>query len=230
MSQTGEGMQSWDYLRQTCDGPSDLIEIPSEARRVFYQAMGAWIENDLWGMWMEPNSKCGHCDPQWFSVYIGQRFSALSGMYNGPSTQSPIEDQLLGALLWLDVDWGGMPSADMVNGPEEKEIHGPTDSLKFWITSQATIGKYQADFLLWFHLGTHIGGIAVECDGHAFHEKNKEQASRDKARDRAFLKAGFPVMRFSGSDIFKDPLACAAEVKEALSEVLYRVSKDGGLF
>ena len=45
--------------------------------------------------------------------------------------------------------------------------------------------------------------IAVECDGHEFHEKTKQQAARDKARDRD---------RFTGSEIWKDPGACADEV------------------
>lgn len=223
-------MESWDYLRRSCSPPESDVEIPPEARRVFNQAMGAWIAEGAHGFWLEPKSE-GHSNPKHFVCDIAGRLSALSAIYDPIPTQSPIEDQLLGALLWLNIDWAGFPKPDFLGGPDDHcENFGASEYLSFWITPQAKVGTYKADFLLWFHMGRHIGGIAVECDGHAFHEKNKEQASRDKARDRTFLKAGFPVMRFSGSDIFKDPLACAADVREALAPILDRVSRDGGLF
>lgn len=56
--------------------------------------------------------------------------------------------------------------------------------------------------------------LIVECDGHDFHEKTKKQAMRDKKRDRALMAHGFHVMRFTGSEIWGNPLGCA---KEALS-------------
>ena len=51
----------------------------------------------------------------------------------------------------------------------------------------------------------------IECDGHDFHEKTKEQVARDKKRDRAFVAAGYKVIRFAGSEIWNDPLGCAHE-------------------
>ena len=33
----------------------------------------------------------------------------------------------------------------------------------------------------------------MECDGHDFHERTKEQASSDKKRDRSLQAAGFLV-------------------------------------
>jgi very-short-patch-repair endonuclease len=53
---------------------------------------------------------------------------------------------------------------------------------------------------------------AIECDGHDFHEKTKEQARRDKQRERAILGAGYTVIRFTGSEIHQDPYKCAQEV------------------
>lgn len=47
--------------------------------------------------------------------------------------------------------------------------------------------------------------IAVELDGHAFHERTKEQAARDKKRDRALLSKGWTVVRYTGSEVVKDP-------------------------
>ena len=48
--------------------------------------------------------------------------------------------------------------------------------------------------------------LVVECDGFDFHERTKEQASRDRRRDRALQRAGFKVYRYTGSDIWADAL------------------------
>lgn len=58
--------------------------------------------------------------------------------------------------------------------------------------------------------------LAVECDGHDFHEKTKRQASRDKQRDRDFQAAGYAIMRFSGAEIVKDCGKCVAEIESFL--------------
>lgn len=54
--------------------------------------------------------------------------------------------------------------------------------------------------------------LVVECDGHIFHEKTAHQARRDKSRDRNLLRRGYPVMRFTGSEISADPLGCSNQV------------------
>lgn len=59
-----------------------------------------------------------------------------------------------------------------------------------------------------------IQRLAIECDDHAFHGRMKEQAARDRSRDRALQAAGFTVMRFTGTEIFRNPLGCACEVLE----------------
>lgn len=60
--------------------------------------------------------------------------------------------------------------------------------------------------------------LAVELDGHDFHERTKEQAQRDKARDRALAAAGYRVLRFTGSEVWRDAGNCVDELlKVALS-------------
>jgi very-short-patch-repair endonuclease len=82
------------------------------------------------------------------------------------------------------------------------------------VAPQVQIGPYRVDFLFaearsdW----EPICLVAVECDGHEFHEKTKEQAARDKARDRDLAGRGVTVMRFSGSEIWRDAGAYADEV------------------
>jgi very-short-patch-repair endonuclease len=54
--------------------------------------------------------------------------------------------------------------------------------------------------------------VVVEVDGHDFHEKTKEQARRDKARDRFMTETEARVFRFTGSEVYRDATACAAQV------------------
>ena len=61
--------------------------------------------------------------------------------------------------------------------------------------------------------------IAVEADGHEFHERTREQATRDKARDRALTADGWRVLRFSGSEIWKAPEKCAREVVTIVNSI-----------
>lgn len=69
--------------------------------------------------------------------------------------------------------------------------------------SQYKIKNYRADFMveLWNCNGNKY---IIECDGHDFHEKTKEQAKYDKQRERIFVQNGYKVLRFSGSEIYSD--------------------------
>jgi very-short-patch-repair endonuclease len=56
--------------------------------------------------------------------------------------------------------------------------------------------------------------IGIELDGHEFHERTKEQVARDKKRERAIVRAGVTVLRFSGSEVFHNTRKCIAEVTD----------------
>jgi very-short-patch-repair endonuclease len=71
------------------------------------------------------------------------------------------------------------------------------------------VDRYRVDFLAWFDYGDAF--VAIECDGHDWHDRTKQQASADRARDRALLRLGVTTIRFTGSDIFHDADACAVE-------------------
>jgi very-short-patch-repair endonuclease len=92
------------------------------------------------------------------------------------------------------------------------------------VQPQAVIAPYRADFLA---VALNASGpveawqwvsAVIECDGHDFHERTKEQAARDRGRDRAMTAAGLHVLRFTGSEIWKDPLKCATEAADFLAE------------
>lgn len=74
--------------------------------------------------------------------------------------------------------------------------------------SQKQIGRYRVDFLIEDEKGKTI---VVECDGHDFHERTKDQAQCDKKRDRELQSEGYKVYRFTGSEIFRTSGVCIAE-------------------
>ena len=78
---------------------------------------------------------------------------------------------------------------------------------------EASGHKYIADFAICRETDEEWHGIfLVECDGHEFHQKTKQQVERDNLRQYNLKMAGFDILRFSGSQIYKDPFKCANDV------------------
>lgn len=57
--------------------------------------------------------------------------------------------------------------------------------------------------------------LVVECDGFKYH-KDKESFTKDRVRDRLLQKEGYQVLRFSGSEIYKNPIEKADELSDYL--------------
>lgn len=89
-----------------------------------------------------------------------------------------------------------------------------------YIFPQITIGNYRVDFLVAEVSVGPSARLIVELDGHDFHERTKDQAQRDKARDRFLVSQGYRVLRFTGSEVFRDPRAVAHEVIAVLLEIM----------
>jgi very-short-patch-repair endonuclease len=60
--------------------------------------------------------------------------------------------------------------------------------------------------------------LIVECDGHDFHERTKEQAAKDRNRDRIAQQRQMQIFRFTGSEIYRDAWACAGTILEWAAE------------
>lgn len=73
-------------------------------------------------------------------------------------------------------------------------------------------GKYEIDFLITSSDNQTKLELAIELDGHEFHEKTKDQVIKDKRRERAIVTSGFPVLRFSGAEIVRNVRACVEEI------------------
>lgn len=56
--------------------------------------------------------------------------------------------------------------------------------------------------------------LGIEIDSHIWHEKTKEQVQYHKKRERFLISKGWKLLRFTGSEIYKDPAKCFEEVKE----------------
>ena len=103
------------------------------------------------------------------------------------------------------------PAEDFIfgNGPEILTVR-----------PQQQIGDYRVDFYIEYLTlcDGKTSKVIVECDGHDFHEKTKEQAQKDKKRDRVLQSYGYSVFRFTGSEIWSDPFKCAKFVIKHLQK------------
>lgn len=133
--------------------------------------------------------------------------------YAAATTESPIESMMLMALLAI--------RAYMEHSSTRPE------ALNLRIEQQARVGSYRVDFML--SIDGFKAKVGVECDGHDFHERTKAQAAHDKKRDRAITAKGITLQRYTGSEIYRDPFACAEEAVDQIlalvTDELYELSK-----
>lgn len=131
--------------------------------------------------------------------------------------KSPIESELLAAICWEGAyKCFGVRTADgKVLVPAAADpIHACG-----WITIEVqpeVVGIHPDLRVTLERTGLTAHAVLVECDGHEFHERTKAQVARDKKRDRDLATAGWTTLRFTGSEIYADPLKCASEVVEYL--------------
>lgn len=68
--------------------------------------------------------------------------------------------------------------------------------------------------------------LIIECDGHEFHERTKEQVARDNNRDLALKNEGYEVIHFSGSQIYNDPIGCVEKAMDCFKKKIVGVKKE----
>lgn len=87
------------------------------------------------------------------------------------------------------------------------------------VATQKEIGSFKVDFEITYEFNKEqYKKIVIECDGHEFHEKTKEQSSKDKKRDRELQKLGYTILRYSGSDIVNNPFQITKDLVEILGQ------------
>jgi very-short-patch-repair endonuclease len=133
--------------------------------------------------------------------------------------QSPIEGLMAACFAYRNLVH---PALKVEIGPSWSDLVGfsawvewktrEPDELRIFIGPQIQLEDRRVDFLahLLFPKGSWF--LAIECDGHQYHVANKAQAAKDRRTDRAILIDGIPTMRFTGSEIWEDAMACVDEV------------------
>jgi very-short-patch-repair endonuclease len=159
----------------------------------------------------------------WLALQRGRLDFAQIGLLK--AAESPIEAMLGPHLLvptyppHVDVTWesDSRPHIVEISGRSLSRL-GPAVLLY----SQPRVEAWRPDFMfcLW-DMEHEVGRIVVECDGHSYHERTKEQAAHDRSRDRQMLLLGIKVMRFTGSEIYRDAAGCAHQVHEVISSLFY---------
>jgi len=140
--------------------------------------------------------------------------------------ESPIEIPMLFALTIVGRELGASCIL-LVDGMEYGDREDWTGTVL--IEPQARMGEHRVDFLITYKEvvpdfsktkklpeGMEIPSskeitkkMVVECDGHDFHDRSKEQARKDRERDRMLQSLGYPVYRYTGSEIWADVFKCA---------------------
>jgi very-short-patch-repair endonuclease len=139
--------------------------------------------------------------------------------------QSPIEQMMLAATIFTPCGYGNIPMAiwktDLPFPPPEKMI---------LISPQFEFLRYKIDLAVFCQAfsGDEIR-VAIECDGHDFH-KTKEQLKRDRKRERVLQINGWHVLRFTGTEIWKDAELCASDVGDFIFELLERDIQNHKIF
>jgi very-short-patch-repair endonuclease len=132
-----------------------------------------------------------------------ERFDFLSRNL-GVACESPIEEALAAAMIgssWFN----RVVSLELIPQLEEERFAGL--GVPLLIPQYEWQGK-RIDFK---YVDKPVE-IFIECDGHDFHERMPHQATRDRKKDRLIQSAGIPILRFTGSEIYRDPLTCAYEI------------------
>jgi very-short-patch-repair endonuclease len=124
-------------------------------------------------------------------------------------------------MLLLSFDLIGMLSGDSKGKPLFYISPSAEPDIADWhgfvvVTPQYKWNGYRIDFRIDTKALDHP--IFVECDGHDFHERTKEQAERDRSKDRRIQEAGIPILRFTGREIFRNPLEVVNQVTKFITE------------
>lgn len=94
------------------------------------------------------------------------------------------------------------------------------DGVRIEMSREVRILSYRVDILLVVRPVTgNAVRLAVECDGHDFHDRTKQQAAYDRARDRELLMHSVSTIRFTGSEIVHSPERCAGDVWDVVGKL-----------
>lgn len=136
--------------------------------------------------------------------------------------ESPLEVVMLSAIKVAAnfLEFQDPRATDMLKFAQQ-ERHITIDT-----SAAVPVGTYRADLVIHAKLDNQqqpFAPVVIECDGFNYHDKTREQAVRDRQRDRYMQKANYLVARFAGDEIVEQPLECAFEVYDLALRGMGRV-------
>jgi very-short-patch-repair endonuclease len=134
--------------------------------------------------------------------------------FSSQGITSPIERLFF--MAFTELGPSGRPSSI----PPRSQLIEPQEGMVILQTQAIVFDGWPIDFCIVASSKGRAFKAAIECDGYEFHERTKEQASRDRSRDRKLQELGFRVFRFTGSELHRDPFKCAVEVHLAIHEFM----------
>lgn len=124
------------------------------------------------------------------------------------ASQSPIEIRLIAAMLTHNWGTEAKPCSLAVTTDFQEFIGGTAKAV---LMPQCDFGRYRLDFCLRVQRGGTPIFCAVEADGAAYHD-----AEKDAERDKWCARKGIETYRFKGREINNDGPDCAALLDRTL--------------
>lgn len=182
-----QGIQACDIVvawLDTLNAFGTLAEIGfafNQTKRIYIS--GPRRYDDLWFVYeMAKMSAGGFIGPHNRPIDALMQAIAEAQMGEMALTFSPIEAQFYEA-------WRGVANGNGQRLIPQYEVFG---------------GKYQLDF------ADPISKTAIELDGYEYHS-SKEAFTKDRKRQREIEAAGWRVIRFSGTEVYRNARGCAEE-------------------
>jgi hypothetical protein len=140
------------------------------------------------------------------------RSEFITELYRGISkTESPLEAAFVATFMALE---DCEPHLIALRAQHAVEVEGRGYRLDF-VFEPHQYGSFES------LIGPQCPKIALELDGHDFHEKTKEQVTERNRRDRDLQADGWTVLHVSGSEFNADPEKVTREVYQRVWSLLW---------
>jgi hypothetical protein len=147
-------------------------------------------------------------------------FQWLCGPGAKNAFESPIEAVFY--MWWDAIEAAGHFPKDLKLRPQVPvEVGGESFRLDFQAVPEFHIERYLRE------ANASTPRVAIELDGHDFHERTKEQVIARNRRDRALLTDGWLVLHYSGSELVRDPVATVSDCYNKALEPFWNAYKNG---
>ena len=102
--------------------------------------------------------------------------------------------------------------------PIEEKLYKALKRRKIPAERQFLVCETKEPYCLDFAVFCKSGKLDIECDGDKYHSSKKAR-ERDRKRNNELTAAGWSILRFSGSEIHKNPKACIRQIKKAIKSL-----------